>query len=141
MAYSFGSGAVLNEAEAQGLQVPLKYVTDNAQVEALAVISVEGYLVAFTALPDYNVDGDTLAGIAASILEMGRMTVAQTFHDPGGVETVIIRGALGYMIIVPAGRFFLIGASKDINYLIYSTKVFSEAGNYIAQIFPSTRPE
>jgi predicted regulator of Ras-like GTPase activity (Roadblock/LC7/MglB family) len=70
-----------------------------ADVEATAVVSVDGLMMA-SALPA-DVEEDRVAAMSAAMLSLGDRTAQELGR--GSLEQVFIRGADGYVILMNAG--------------------------------------
>lgn len=73
-------------------------------VEASALISEDGLMIA-SALPQ-DLDDTRVAGMSATLLSLG--TRAATELERGEVHEVIVRGDLGYAVMINAGRGVLL---------------------------------
>ena len=97
-------------------------LTSNANIEAIALISREGYRIAFSALPQYQVDGDQFCGLASALLMTGSSTIKTLFQED--ICEIIVRAENSYIIISAAGRVFLVGASRKVEDLEKIVSVF-----------------
>ena len=78
--------------------------TGSPDVEASALISEDGLMIA-SALPT-DLDETRVAGMTATLLSLG--TRASTELRRGDVHEVIVRGDLGYAVMISAGRGVLL---------------------------------
>ena len=51
----FGSDLGITEEDIEKISPQITFITSNAEIEAIAVVSSEGYQIAFSALPNYDV--------------------------------------------------------------------------------------
>lgn len=77
-----------------------KLQSDSPGVEASALISEDGLMIASALTPD--LDDTRVAGMTATLLNLG--TRAAVELSRGGVKEVIIRGDNGYAVMIDAGR-------------------------------------
>ena len=77
-----------------------KLQTDSPGVEASALISEDGLMIASALTPD--LDEARVAGMTATLLNLG--TRASVELTRGTVREVIIRGEGGYAVMIDAGR-------------------------------------
>lgn len=68
-------------------------------VEAAAIVSAEGLTIASVLPPDF--DEERLVAMTAALLDVGQRTAAELAL--GQLEQVYIRGANGYVVMIPAG--------------------------------------
>ena len=62
-------------------------------------MSIEGYQIAFSALPQYQVDGDQFCGLASALLMTGRSTIQTLFQED--ISEIIVRAENGYIVVTP----------------------------------------
>jgi predicted regulator of Ras-like GTPase activity (Roadblock/LC7/MglB family) len=110
----------------------ITFITANSEIEALALVSSEGYVVAFSALPQYKVDGDRFGGLSSAILMTAKSAMNTLFNED--INEIIVRGESGYFIVSNAGRFVLVGAGTIIQTMMKTVKVFRIAANKIREI-------
>lgn len=116
------------------LEPEIGYITDNTNIEAIALTTETGYQIAYAALPTYQVDSDALSGVASAMIMTGKMAVTNTFGEP--LRETIIRADNGYIVVSNAGRFVLVGAGRVIKDLMNTVKIFRIASARIEANFP-----
>lgn len=116
------------------LEPEVAYITSNAEIEAIALVSDTGYQVAYAAVPGYDVDSDSLCGISSALSMTAKMAIQTMFNE--NLSEVIIRAGNGYMITTSAGRFVIVGAGTNIPKLMKNVKVFRIAAKRIGTAFP-----
>lgn len=77
-----------------------KMQTDSPGVEASALISEDGLMIASALTPD--LDEARVAGMTATLLNLGTRAAVELAR--GEVKEVIIRGENGYAVMMDAGR-------------------------------------
>ncbi|MHA1745993.1 MAG: roadblock/LC7 domain-containing protein [Promethearchaeota archaeon] len=130
----FGGDIGLQPEDIMKLEPEITYITQNSNIEAIALISETGYQIAYAALPTYTVDSDALSGIASALMMTGKMSMMSMFQEP--LSEAIIRADNGYIVVTNAGRFVLVGAGRDIKNLMNTVKVFRIAAQRIELNFP-----
>ncbi|MGM0469549.1 MAG: roadblock/LC7 domain-containing protein [Promethearchaeati archaeon] len=108
-------------------------MTSNADIEAIALVSSEGYQIAFSALPHYKVDGDQFCGLASALLMTGRSTIQQLFQED--LSEIILRAEDGYIVITNAGKLVIVCAGTIIDTLMKTVKVMRVAARNLVKIF------
>lgn len=86
-----------------------KMQSDSPGVEASALISEDGLMIASALTPD--LDDTRVAGMTATLLNLG--TRAALELERGDVDEVIIRGENGYAVMINAGRGILLLAISN----------------------------
>jgi hypothetical protein len=129
----FGTDLNLSDEDIEQISPQITFITSNADIEALALVSREGYQIAFSALPQYHVDGDQFCGLASALLMTGRSSIEQLFHE--NLNEVIVRGRDGYVIITNAERLVIVCAGTEIDSLMKTVKIMRIAANKIMKIF------
>lgn len=124
----------LNETDAQNLSAYLANITNNTELEALALVSLEGMRLAFSAIPGYDINPDSLCAMGAVLLQSGDDSVKKTGFNK--LIEVVLRGKKSFMVLSSAGRFFLIGASRSIKDLGKTVTVFRYYAGKIAESYP-----
>ena len=114
--------AELTPDEAQSLSEFLGSITEYSELDSLALITREGLRLAFSAVPGYNVDPDLFASLSAVVMQSGSDAI-DTLGFKNMLE-VILRGDNGFIILSSAGRFFLMGASRQMPELGKIVKIF-----------------
>ena len=124
----------LTPEEAQNLAVFLGNITQHTDLEALALVTREGMRLAFSAVPGYNINPDQLSSMAAVILQAGVEAVEKMGYDY--LSECVLRGKKSFIVLAAAGRFFLVGASRDIKDLGKIVSVFRYYARKIAESYP-----
>ena len=91
----FGGEIGLNPEDILRLEPEITYITNNSNIEAIALVTETGYQIAYAALPTYTVDSDALSGIASALLMTGKLTMNSVFQE--SLVEAIIRGDNGYV--------------------------------------------
>ncbi|MHA1822227.1 MAG: roadblock/LC7 domain-containing protein [Promethearchaeota archaeon] len=124
----------LTPEEAQNLAIYLGKITDNTDLEALALVTREGMRLAFSAIPGYDINPDQLSSMAAVLLQSSEDAVEKMGYDK--LSETVVRGKNSFLVIAAAGRFFLIGASREIKDLAKIVSVFRFYAKKIAERYP-----
>ncbi|MHA1793596.1 MAG: roadblock/LC7 domain-containing protein [Promethearchaeota archaeon] len=135
MTMKFGSEIGLSESDIELLEPEIAFVTENTEIETIALTTQEGFQIAFAAVPGYHIDSDAFSGIASALLMTGRTTLMSVFQK--NLDEIIVRAADGYVVVANAGKFVLVGASRLIKSMMQTVKVFRQAATRIAQNFPA----
>ncbi|MHA1718944.1 MAG: hypothetical protein ACTSWX_01070 [Promethearchaeota archaeon] len=125
---------MIDEKSAEELSAYLANITSNTELDALALVSREGMRLAFSAVPGYNINPDSLCAMGAVILQSGEESVSKIGFNK--LIEVVLRGKKSFMVISSAGRFFLIGASQVIKDLGKTVTVFRYYAGKIAELYP-----
>jgi len=120
--------------EAQNLSEFLGNITEHTDLEALALVTREGLRLAFSCVPGYNINPDLFSSMSAVVMKSGEDAI-QTLEYKGLLE-VILRGDNAFIILSNAGRFFLMGASRDIKDLGKIVSVFRYYAKEISKKYP-----
>ncbi|MHA1744546.1 MAG: roadblock/LC7 domain-containing protein [Promethearchaeota archaeon] len=123
----------LDDHQAKELSGFLSNITTNTELEALALVSKEGLRLAFSAIPEYEIDPDNLCALGAVLLSSGEESVNKMGFT--NLVEVVLRGKKSFMVISAAGRFFLIGASRTISDLGKTVTVFRFYAAKIAELY------
>ena len=126
--------AELTPDEAQSLSEFLGSITEYSELDSLALITREGLRLAFSAVPGYNVDPDLFASLSAVVMQSGSDAI-DTLGFKNILE-VILRGDNGFIILSSAGRFFLMGASRQMPELGKIVKIFRYYAGEIKARYP-----
>ncbi len=126
--------AELTPDEAQSLSKFLGSITEYSELDALALITREGLRLAFSAVPGYNVDPDLFSSLSAVVVQSGSDAI-KTLGFKNMLE-IILRGDNAFIILSVAGRFFLMGASRESAELGKVVKVFRYYSNEISMRYP-----
>src|SRR5271157_3267924 len=124
----------LNEAEANMLAQYLAGITSHTDLEALALVTREGLRLAFSAVPGFDINPDVLSAMSAVILQAGDDAVTKLGYR--NLLEVVLRGTTAFLLLAAAGRFFLIGASREIKDLGKTVAVFRHYAGEIAKSYP-----
>jgi len=123
----------LMKNEIEKISPQITFITSNADIEAIALVSLEGYQIAFSALPQYEVDGDQFCGLASALLMTGSSTIKTLFQED--LSEIIVRAVDGYIIVSNAGRLVIVCAGTIIDTLMKTVKVMRVAAKNLAMIF------
>ena len=126
----------LTPEEASALSTFLGPITEYSELEALALITREGLRLAFSAIPGYSIDPDLFSSLSAVVVQSGSDAVAALGYT--NMLEVVLRGDNGFIILSAAGRFFLMGASRQTADLGKIVKVFRYYSQEIAKRYPIT---
>ena len=124
----------LTPEEATALSNFLGSITEYSELEALALITREGLRLAFSAIPGYNLDPDLFSSLSAVVVQSGTDAVAALGYT--NMLEVVLRGDNGFIILSAAGRFFLMGASRETADLGKIVKVFRYYAKEISLRYP-----
>lgn len=124
----------LNQTDAAQLSAFLSNITSNTELEALALVTKEGLRLAFSAVPGYDINPDSLCAMGAVLLQSGMDSVTKIGYSK--LIEVVLRGTRSFMVISAAGRFFLIGACRSIQDLGKTVTVFRYYAQKIAELYP-----
>ncbi|GAH71098.1 unnamed protein product [marine sediment metagenome] len=121
--------------EAQALSSFLGSITEySSELEALALITREGLRLAFSAVPGYTVDPDLFSSLSAVVVQSGSDAIDSLGYK--NMLEIILRGDNGFIILSVAGRFFLMGASRQSADLGKVVKVFRYYSKEISARYP-----
>lgn len=126
--------AELTPKEAQSLSKFLGNITEHTELEALALITTEGLRLAFSSIPTYNLDPDLFSSLSAVVMQSGEDAIATLGYK--NLLEVVLRGENAFIILSQAGRFFLMGASRDIKDLGKIVTVFRYYAKEIKKRYP-----
>ncbi len=129
----FGTDLGIGPDEIEKISPQITFITSNADIEAIALVSVEGYQIAFSALPQYEVDGDQFCGLASALLMTGSSTIKTLFQED--LSEIIVRAENGYVIVSNAGRLVIVCAGTLIDTLMKTVKVMRVAAKNLAMVF------
>jgi predicted regulator of Ras-like GTPase activity (Roadblock/LC7/MglB family) len=129
----FGTDLGIGPDEIEKISPQITFITSNADIEAIALVSLEGYQIAFSALPHYKVDGDQFCGLASALLMTGSSTIKTLFQED--LSEIIVRAEDGYVIVSNAGRLVIVCAGTLIDTLMKTVKVMRVAAKNLAMIF------
>ncbi|MFX1346033.1 MAG: roadblock/LC7 domain-containing protein [Promethearchaeota archaeon] len=126
--------AELTPEEAHSLSQFLSSITEYSDLEALALITREGLRLAFSAIPGYSIDPDLFSSLSAVVVQSGDDAISSLGYK--SMLEVILRGDNGFIILSAAGRFFLMGASRQMPELGKVVKIFRYYAGEIAKRYP-----
>ena len=129
----FGSDLGIRDEDIEKISPQITFITSNADIEAIALVSQEGYQIAFSALPQYQVDGDQFCGLASALLMTGSSTIQTLFQED--LSEIIVRAENGYIVVSNAGRLVIVCAVTMIDTLMKTVKVMRVAARNLARIF------
>ena len=124
----------LTQDEAQNLSLFLGNITEHTELEALALVTREGLRLAFSCIPDYNVDPDLFSSLSAVVMQSGQDSIESLGFI--NLLEVVLRGGDAFIILSSAGRFFLMGASRKIEDLGKIVTVFRYYAQEISKRYP-----
>ncbi|TXT60627.1 MAG: hypothetical protein BAJALOKI2v1_90041 [Promethearchaeota archaeon] len=126
----------LTPEEAKSLSKFLGNITEHSELEALALITREGLRLAFSSVQGYNVDPDLFSSLSAVVMQSGNDAVDTMGYQ--NLLEVVLRGEDAFIILSDAGRFFLMGASREIGDLGKVVSVFRYYAGEIKKRYPKT---
>jgi predicted regulator of Ras-like GTPase activity (Roadblock/LC7/MglB family) len=129
----FGSDLGITEEDIEKISPQITFITSNAEIEAIALVSSEGYQIAFSALPNYDVESDAFCGLAASLVLSGKSTIKTLFQED--LAEIIVRAEDGYIVITNAHRLVIVCAGTAIDTLMKTVKAARIAAKKISKIF------
>ena len=125
----------LTQEQASSLSRFLGNITEHTELEALALVTNDGLRLAFSCIPDYDVDPDLFSSLSAVVMKSGSDAI-DTMGFQNMLE-VVLRGENAFIILSAAGRFFLMGASRKIQDLGKVVTVFRYYSSEIAKRYPT----
>ncbi|MHA1727954.1 MAG: roadblock/LC7 domain-containing protein [Promethearchaeota archaeon] len=125
----------LNAEEAEILAVYLGKITENTELEALALVTRDGTRLAFSAIPGYEINPDHLSSMSAVILQSASDAV-KNMKNFDRLSECVIRAKNSFLVLAAAGRFFLIGASRETKDLGKVVSVFRYYAKKISESYP-----
>ena len=126
----------LTQEQATGLSKFLGNITEHTELEALALVTNEGLRLAFSCIPDYDVDPDLFSSLSAVVMQSGHDAINSMGYT--NMLERVLRGTNAFIILSGAGRFFLMGASRKIEDLGKIVTVFRYYAGEIAKRYPVT---
>ncbi len=124
----------LTQQEAQNLSEFLGNITEHTDLEALALVTREGLRLAFSCVPGYNINPDLFSSMSAVVMKSGEDAIQSLEYND--LLEVILRGDNAFIILSNAGRFFLMGASREIKDLGKIVSVFRYYAKEISKRYP-----
>ena len=100
----------ISQKQKQELVKLLTSISKQSELEALGIVTTDGIALAFFVQAG---DPDLLSAISAAVIATGEMVTSRMKH--GDLQTMLIRGEIGFTILASAGDHILIGASKEIH--------------------------
>lgn len=124
----------LTPEQAHSLSNFLGNITEHTELEALALVTRDGLRLAFSCIPEYDVDPDLFSSLSAVVMQSGQDSI-DALGYPHLLE-VVLRGENAFIILSSAGRFFLMGASRKIEDLGKIVTVFRYYSSEIEKRYP-----
>jgi predicted regulator of Ras-like GTPase activity (Roadblock/LC7/MglB family) len=124
----------LSPEEAHSLSKFLGSITEYTELEALALVTRDGLRLAFSCIPDYEVDPDLFSSLSAVVMQSGQDAIDSLGYTD--LLEVVLRGEDAFIILSAAGRFFLMGASRKVEDLGKIVSVFRYYSAEISKRYP-----
>jgi len=124
----------LTPDQAQSLSMFLGNITEHTELEALALVTRDGLRLAFSCIPDYEVDPDLFSSLSAVVMQSGHDAIESLGYNH--LLEVVLKGENAFIILSAAGRFFLMGASRNIDDLGKIVTVFRYYAGEIGKRYP-----
>ena len=124
----------LSPEQAHSLSNFLGNITEHTELEALALVTRDGLRLAFSCIPDYDVDPDLFSSLSAVVMQSGQDAIDSLGYTH--LLEVVLRGENAFIILSAAGRFFLMGASRKIEDLGKIVTVFRYYAGEIGKRYP-----
>ncbi len=124
----------LTPEEAHSLSNFLGNITEHTELEALALVTRDGLRLAFSCIPDYDVDPDLFSSLSAVVMQSGQDSIDALGYL--NLLEVVLRGDNAFIILSAAGRFFLMGASRKTEDLGKIVSVFRYYAKEIGVRYP-----
>ncbi|MHA1274345.1 MAG: roadblock/LC7 domain-containing protein [Promethearchaeota archaeon] len=124
----------LTPQEAQSLSRFLANITEHTELEALALVTREGLRLAFSCIPDYEINPDLFSSMSAVVMQSGSDAINTMGYN--NLLEVVLRGKDAFIILSAAGRFFLMGASRQLTDLGKIVSVFRYYAGEIGKRYP-----
>jgi predicted regulator of Ras-like GTPase activity (Roadblock/LC7/MglB family) len=125
----------LTPEEAHSLSNFLGNITEHTELEALALVTRDGLRLAFSCIPDYDVDPDLFSSLSAVVMQSGQDSIDALGYN--NLLEVVLRGDDAFIILSAAGRFFLMGASRKTEDLGKIVSVFRYYAKEIGVRYPN----
>jgi predicted regulator of Ras-like GTPase activity (Roadblock/LC7/MglB family) len=116
----------LSSEEAAQLSAYLSEITNHTDLDAIGLVSREGMRLAFSAVEGYEIEPDFLQAGHDSVMKLGFDKLLE----------VVLRGSESFMVVSSAGRFFVVGASKNVKELGKIVAVFRFYAGKIGERYP-----
>ncbi len=124
----------LTQDQAHSLSKFLGNITEHTELEALALVTRDGLRLAFSCIPDYEVDPDLFSSLSAVVMQSGYDAIQSLGYN--NLLEVVLRGDKSFIILSGAGRFFLMGGSRKIEDLGKIVTVFRYYAGEISKRYP-----
>jgi len=124
----------LTQDQAHSLSKFLGNITEHTELEALALVTRDGLRLAFSCIPDYDVDPDLFSSLSAVVMQSGYDAIQSLGYN--NLLEVVLRGDKSFIILSGAGRFFLMGGSRKIEDLGKIVTVFRYYAGEISKRYP-----
>ncbi|MFX0017499.1 MAG: roadblock/LC7 domain-containing protein [Promethearchaeota archaeon] len=124
----------LSPEEAHSLSKFLGSITEYTELEALALVTRDGLRLAFSCIPDYEVEPDLFSSLSAVVMQSGQDAIDSLGYTD--LLEVVLRGENAFIILSAAGRFFLMGASRKVEDLGKIVSVFRYYSAEISKRYP-----
>jgi len=124
----------LTQDQAHSLSKFLGNITEHTELEALALVTRDGLRLAFSCIPDYDIDPDLFSSLSAVVMQSGYDAIQSL--DYNNLLEVVLRGDKSFIILSGAGRFFLMGGSRKIEDLGKIVTVFRYYAGEISKRYP-----
>jgi predicted regulator of Ras-like GTPase activity (Roadblock/LC7/MglB family) len=124
----------LTQDQAHSLSQFLGNITEHTELEALALVTRDGLRLAFSCIPDYDVDPDLFSSLSAVVMQSGYDAIESLGYN--NLLEVVLRGEKSFIILSGAGRFFLMGGSRKIEDLGKIVTVFRYYAGEILKRYP-----
>lgn len=125
----------LTQEQASSLSKFLGNITEHTELEALALVTNDGLRLAFSCIPDYDVDPDLFSSLSAVVMQSGHDAIQSLGYE--NLLEIVLRGLNAFIILSEAGRFFLMGASRKIEDLGKIVTVFRYYASEIGKRYPN----
>jgi len=124
----------LSQDQAHSLSKFLGNITEHTELEALALVTRDGLRLAFSCIPEYDVDPDLFSSLSAVVMQSGYDAIQSLGYN--NLLEVVLRGEKSFIILSGAGRFFLMGGSRKIEDLGKIVTVFRYYAGEISKRYP-----
>ncbi len=131
--YGFRKGNVLSEEDLELLESEIAYVTRDTDIDAVALVSSEGYNIAVAAVPGCTADWVALGGLASALQTTCNLAMFAVRNEQ--LNEIIVRAGDGYVVVTNAGQFILVGVGRNMKNLQTTVEVFRTAASHISYIF------
>ncbi len=128
----------LEKKIAYALAKELKDITQEAKLDALAILTATGDRVAFFA-GDKRANSTELSAIGAAVVAAARLALERLNFSP--INDVMIRGKNGFLILKSIGNYHLVGGTNDIEEFKTAIAVLSSHTPKIAEILSYAESE